>query len=117
MGWLKMAETLRWESGTIKTVTIKKEAERYFISLSIEIQDADVPQRRAKTNKHLGVDWGLKTYIVAFDGEEVLNADFDEKKLKKLDKNIAKHQKSLARKQMNSSNWKKDPFKRFGNNK
>ena len=107
MGWLKMAETLRWENGAIKTITIKKEAERYFISLSVELPDADVPRRGNKTNKHLGIDWGLKTYIVAFDGEDVLTADFDEGKMKRLDRKIAKHQKSLARKKMNSNNWLK----------
>ena len=107
MGWLKIAETLRWERAIIKTATIKKEAGRYFISLSVDIPDADAPKRRKKTNKHLGIDWGLKTYITAFDGEDVLTADFDEKKLKKLDKKIAKNQKSLVRKKVNSNNWVK----------
>jgi putative transposase len=63
------------------------------------------PQPR--TNKHLGLDWGLKTYLTGFDGNDLITADFDEDILKSLDKRINLYQKQLARKVVNSKRyWK-----------
>ena len=96
IGYLKMAEELRWEykPNTIRTVTVKKEANRYFIAITCEIPN---PPPLPKTNKSLGIDWGLKTYITAFDGDGIVTADFDKGKLDKLDKRIAQLNKRLGR--------------------
>lgn len=101
---IKLAEALRWDNASIKTVTIKKTAGRYFISITCEIPNAPIVPNE---NRHLGIDWGIKTYITGFDGKEFHSVDFDEEKLRKLDKHIAKQQKSLARKIRFSSNWNK----------
>jgi putative transposase len=101
---LKLAESLRWDNAKIKTITIKKEAERYFISITCEIPDLP---KSINQNRHLGVDWGISTYLTCFDGENIYEVDFDSGKLLKLDKSIAKHQKSLSRKKMFSKNWLK----------
>ena len=110
IGYLKMAEQLRWEHKptTIRTVTVKKTAGRYFISITCEVEDLPI---MPKTNKSLGIDWGIKTYITAFDGTDVLTTDFDNRKLKKLDRRIAQTQKSLARKVRFSCNYKKATIK------
>ena len=106
IGYLKMAEELRWEyrPETIRTVTVKKEANRYFVAITCEIPS---PPPLPKTNKSLGIDWGLKTYITTFDGESVSEADFDKGKLDKLDKRIAQLNKRLARCKQYSKNWHK----------
>ena len=106
MGYVEMAEELRWEykPNTIRTATVKKEANRYFIAITCEIPN---PPPLSKTNKSLGIDWGLKNYITAFDGYGIFTADFDNGKLIKLDKRVARYNKRLARCLLNSKNWLK----------
>ena len=106
MGYVEMAEELRWEEKpeTIRTVTVKKEANRYFIAITCEIPN---PHPLKKTNKSLGIDWGVKTYITAFDGDDVFTADFDNRKLKRLDRRVARLNKRLARGKRFSKTWLK----------
>ena len=106
LGYVEMAEELRWEEKpeTIRTVTVKKEANRYFIAITCEISN---PKPLPKTNKSLGIDWGVKTYITAFDGDGVFTADFDNGKLKRLDRRVARLNKRLARGKRFSKNWLK----------
>ena len=106
MGYIEMAEELRWEEKpeTIRTVTVKKTANRYFIAITCEIPN---PPPLKKTNKSLGIDWGVKTYITAFDGDDVFTADFDNRKLKRLDRRVARLNKRLARGKRFSKNWLK----------
>ena len=106
MGFIEMAEELRWEykPETIRTVTVKKEANRYFIAITCEIPD---PKPLKKTNRSLGIDWGVKTYITAFNGDDVFTADFDNRKLKRLDRRVARLNKRLARGKRFSKNWLK----------
>ena len=106
LGYVEMAEELRWEEKpeTIRTVTVKKTANRYFIAITCEIPN---PPPLPRTNKSLGIDWGLKTYITAFNGDDVFTADFDNRKLKRLDKRVARFNKRLARRLLNSKNWLK----------
>ena len=106
MGYVEMAEELRWDykPETIRTVTVKKEANRYFIAIACEIPN---PPPLKKTNKSLGIDWGVKTYITAFDGDDVFTADFDNRKLKRLDRRVARLNKRLARGKRFSKTWLK----------
>ena len=106
MGYIRMAEELRWEDHpeTIRTVTVKKEANRYFIAITCEIPN---PKPLPKTNKSLGIDWGVKRFVTTFDGESVSEADFDKGELDKLDKRIAQLNKRLGRCVQYSKNWHK----------
>ena len=106
MGYVEMAEELRWEEKpeTLRAATIKKEANRYFIAITCEIPD---PAPLPKTNKSLGIDWGLKQYITGFDGDGIVTADFDNGKLIKLDKRVARFNQRLACGKRFSNNWLK----------
>ena len=106
IGYVEMAEELRWEEHpkTIRTATVKKEANRYFIAITCEIPN---PKLLKKTNKSLGIDWGVKTYVTAFDGVDVFTADFDNRKLKRLDRRVSRYNKRLARRVQYSKNWLK----------
>ena len=106
IGYIEMAEELRWEEKpeTIRTVTVKKMANRYFIAITCEIPN---PLPLKKTNKSLGIDWGVKTYITAFDGDDVFTADFDNRKLKRLDRRVVRLNKRLARGKRFSKTWLK----------
>jgi putative transposase len=101
---LKLAEPLRWNDADIKTLTIKKTAGRYFVSITCEIPD---PVRVDSQDRHIGIDWGLSTYVVGYDGEYFVEEDFNNKTLSKLDKKIAKRQRALSKKVEKSKNFEK----------
>lgn len=101
---LKLAESLRWNDAEIKTITIKKFANRYFASITCEIPDAKPVKSK---HRHIGLDWGLSTYIMGFDGEYFVKEDFNNKTLSKLDKKIAKRQRALSKKVEKSKNFEK----------
>lgn len=52
---LKLAEPIRWNNPNIRTVTIKKMANRYWISITCEVPDRP---KSLNLNRHLGIDWG-----------------------------------------------------------
>lgn len=103
---LKLAEPIRWENPNIRTVTIKKEAGRYWIAVTCEVDDSLFP-RPKNQNRAIGLDWGVKTYITAYDGREVFEADFDMVRLSKLDLKMRRAHKGLLRKVKYSKNWEK----------
>ena len=106
---LKMAEPIRWNDPDIRTLTIKKQANRYFVSISCEIPDKP---KNINQNRHLGMDWGIKTYFTGYDGKNILEVDFDKDILKKLDKRLKKCNQSLFRKIKGSKNYAKAIIKR-----
>src|SRR5262245_32277342 len=55
--------------GEIKTVTIKREAGRWFACLSVERQPERLPASKAET----GIDVGLSTFAVLSDGTPIEN--------------------------------------------
>lgn len=104
---LKLAEPIRWENPNIRTVTIKKEAGRYWIAVTCDVDDSLFPKVKNQ-NRAIGLDWGVKTYVTGYDGgEEILEADFDMVRLLKLDKRMRKAHRSLSRKIKYSKNWLK----------
>jgi putative transposase len=64
---------VRWSrpvAGTIKTVTISKEADGWYVSFSC----ADVPTEPLPlTGKATGIDVGLKVFLITADGQPVAN--------------------------------------------
>ena len=55
--------------GTVKTVTVKREAGRWFVCFSVEIDAAPLPFSAAET----GIDVGLTTFAVLSNGAEIEN--------------------------------------------
>lgn len=83
----------------IKSCTLSKnKAGKYFCSFLIEIEHNPVE----KTGKEIGIDLGIKSFLVSSDGQEIINPKFtrsNEKKLKTLHKRLSKKQKgSMNRK-------------------
>ena len=101
---LKMAEPIRWNDPDIRTITIKKKAGRYFVSITCNISEKP---KNINQNRHIGLDWGLTTYFTGYDGKNVLEVNFDEKILKKLDKKIKRRRQSLSKKVSGSKNYAK----------
>ncbi len=87
--------------GKIKTSTVSKNATgKYFISILVE-EPINNPTKSEQTEeKTLGIDLGLKDFLVSSDGNRVENPRHLKKKLKKL----ARAQRKLSRRKKGSKN-------------
>lgn len=82
------------KNANIKSGTITKIADRYFLSLVIEM---DTPVKTININtKGLGVDLGIKNTAVCSDGKVFENVN-KTAKVKKLKKKLKREQRSLSR--------------------
>ena len=89
IGWVRMRECLRFD-GEITTVTIKKQAGRWYACISVETADAFPSLKDGET---IGIDMGVKTLATVSDGTVVENPHAlyqSLKKLRQVDKAIAR---------------------------
>ena len=82
--------------GCIKAVLIKREGRQWFAI----VQADQEPESLLETGKSIGLDVGLKSFVVDTDGNSVENPGFAEKSADKL----AKAQRKLARAEKGSNN-------------
>ena len=94
---------VRWSrpvEGTIKTVTVSKEADGWYVSFSC----AEVPtQPLPLTGQETGIDVGLKVFLVTAEGKQVENPRY----YRKAERELKKAQKCVSRRQEGSSRRKK----------
>jgi putative transposase len=91
IGWVS-AVTHRKLEGKIKSITISKDVDVWFVSILCEQEDQEV---HYDPNNAVGIDLGINTFAVTSDGEciEAPDIDKEHKKLKKLQKRHAKKTK------------------------
>jgi putative transposase len=81
--------------GTIRQATISRTPTgKYFVSILCETGEAIKPKAKIKENTTVGIDLGIKTYIVSSDGKEFDNPKFLRKaqsKLKYVQRKYSKH--------------------------
>ncbi len=109
LGWVRMAEPLRFTNCKIIGSRISRTADKWFISFQIEIDGTDLPyfgENQAKS-KSIGIDLGLETFATLSDGTKILGPNSLDKHLKKL----RRLNKSLSRKVKGSKNWHKARIK------
>ena len=82
------------KNDNIKSGTITKVADRYFLSLVIEVDD--IVKTENKSIKGLGVDLGIKDTAICSDGRIFKNIN-KTKKIKKIKKKLRREQRSLSR--------------------
>ena len=82
------------KNANIKSGTISEKADRYFLSLIMEVDD--IVKTENKSIKGLGVDLGIKDTAVCSDGRIFKNIN-KTKKVKKLKKKIKREQRKMAR--------------------
>ena len=82
------------KNANIKSGTITKIADRYFLSLVIEVEDA-IKETNTST-KGLGVDLGIKDTAICSNGKVFKNIN-KTKKVKKIKKKIKREQRKIAR--------------------
>ena len=102
LGFVKMAEGLRL-NGRIKSVTISRTEDRWFASISVELDS----NTETQGTESCGIDLGIKHLAVTSDGRFYLNPNNWKKDLVKLQR----LSRSLSRKKKGSENFKKAKVK------
>ena len=91
-------------NGVIKTVTVSKECDNtYYVSILVE----ENIETKTKINKSVGIDLGIKSYIVDSDSKEINNPKYLSKSLVRL----AIEQRKLSHMKKDSINRNKQRIK------
>jgi putative transposase len=85
--------------GKIKTVTIKREVGKWYVSFACEIDANTLPA----TAKAIAIDVNLENFYTDHNGKKVDNP----RHLRKSEKKLRKLQRQASRKKKKSNNWKK----------
>lgn len=87
----------------IRSATLSKtKSGNFFLSILIEMADIEL-KRFEHTNKYVGIDLGIKDFVITSDGEVFENKHF----FKKKENQVKKLQRQLSRKQKGSNNRNK----------
>lgn len=94
--------------GKLKTLTvIKTPSEKFFVSITCEI-DANIPEKtRIEEKNTIGIDLGITHFAVLSNGEKIENNKYLKRSLEKL----KREQRKLSRKQKGSKNRNKQRIK------
>ncbi|MGD9395002.1 MAG: RNA-guided endonuclease TnpB family protein [Candidatus Thorarchaeota archaeon] len=90
----------RYHSGRILSITVRRRADRWFVSVTVE---EEIPDPTPRDRQVVGVDLGVKTMATLSDGTVFANPRAFGRKLKK----IRQFSKSLSRKKKGSKNSEK----------
>lgn len=87
----------------IRSATLSKtKSGNFFLSILVEMDDTEL-KRFERTNKQVGIDLGVKDFIITSDGEVFENKHF----FKKKEKQVRRLQRQLSRKVKGSNNRRK----------
>lgn len=81
----------------IKSGTVSKEADRYFVSILCEFETAVKKVLKLKQSEPIGIDLGIKDLAICSNGKTFRNINKG-KKIKSLEKKLKREQRSLSRK-------------------
>ena len=99
LGFVRMTEELRYKDAEIKSAGVHREADGWYVTISVEIEE----ERRTDSTSFCGVDVGCTQLAVASDGTVCPKPA----KLKDLERQLKRRQRLLARKQKGSKNRQK----------
>lgn len=103
LGLVRFAKS-RDVKGRILNATIRcNSSGKYFISLGTEVEVAELP----KTNSAIGIDLGLKDFVILSDGTTYANP----KLFRTLEEKLAKVQRVMNRRTVGGANWYKAKMK------
>jgi putative transposase len=101
LGWVKLKEKgyipTTKDGYVIKSVTISKKADRYYVSVIIEIPDTKIA---SNSNEGIGIDLGIKDFAIVSNGKTYKNINKSDK-IKNLEKQLRREQRCLSRKYEN----------------
>ena len=104
LGWVRMTEELRFE-GKILSATISQAADKWFVSILVEMPDEDRSENQALLP--VGVDLGLSKLATLSDGVVFENP----RTTRKYERRLRRLNKSLSRKKKGSNRWKQAKLK------
>lgn len=91
----------------IKSATLSKtKSGKYFLSINVEMEDTEL-KRFEHTDKQVGIDLGVKDFVITSDGEAFENKHF----LKKVENKMKRLQRQLSRKVKDTNNREKQRVK------
>lgn len=103
LGWVKFAKSREIE-GRIVNVTVRRNSTgKYFISVLCEFEPKSLP----KVDKAIGIDLGLKHFLVDSNG----NKENPLRVFRKYEKKLSRWQRIMSRRQHGGSNWNKARLK------
>lgn len=101
LGWVRMKEKGYFPTSkdgyVIKSGHVSIKADRYYVSVLIEIPNNKIANN---SNEGIGIDLGLKDFAIVSNGKTYKNIN-KSAKLKKLEKQLIREQRSLSRKYEN----------------
>ena len=101
LGWVRMKEKgyvpTTKDGYVIKSGHVSIKADRYYVSVLIEIPNNNTADN---SNEGIGIDLGLKNFAIVSNGKTYKNIN-KSAKLKKLEKQLIREQRSLSRKYEN----------------
>ena len=101
LGWVRMKEKGYFpttkDGYVIKSGHVSIKADRYYVSVLIEIPNKKIADN---SNEGIGIDLGLKDFAIVSNGKTYKNIN-KSAKLKKLEKQLIREQRSLSRKYEN----------------
>jgi putative transposase len=106
LGWVRMRESLRFV-GKILSATISRAADRWFVSIAVEMPDRPKQPKQAHENERVGVDLGVSAMATLSTGEKIAGPKPHTALLRRL-KQLSK---SLSRKVKRSKNCAKAKIK------
>lgn len=96
LGWVRLREPLRF-AGKINGVTISRQADRWFISVSVETEQLP---KACENQATIGVDLGIKSFATLSNGQSIPSNQPLKRKLCKL----RRLQRRLSRRKIGSKN-------------
>ena len=102
IGWVK-AIIHRRAIGKIKTVTVSRDATGIFYASVLLDDNIKKKEKKKHITAHVGIDMGIKHFLVSSDRKKIENPKFAEKQLK----NLRKKQRKLSNKKHGSVRYKK----------
>ena len=95
LGWVRLKEFGYIPiNSVVKSGTVSQKADRYYVSILVEEDDKKVYK---STNEGLGIDLGVKEFVVCSDGIKFKNIN-KTSTVKKIEKKLKREQRKLSRK-------------------
>ncbi|MFC3610843.1 putative transposase [Staphylococcus piscifermentans] len=108
LGWVKLKEKGYIPTNNIKSATIVKEYDRYYVSVLVDQPPS--PVFKSKQTEGIGIDLGLKEAVFTPSGVKIRSFKTNQM-IVKLDKSLKRQQRKLSRKKKGSHNWYKQLLK------
>ena len=95
LGWVRLKEFGYIPiNSMVKSGTVSKKADRYYVSILVEERDIKISNTN---NEGLGIDLGIKEFVVCSDGIKFKNIN-KTLTVKKIEKKLKREQRKLSRK-------------------